>query len=520
VKAGAKLLLMVLGTAAGLSLAGVLEKVAEKSFSAIDRASLVQLMDAGGAFFRPVVKKREKRFVQVAASVGSSGERQSFPAAKPAGNTRIIVVGESSAVLLAEAFKTLMEQRQDASRTEIINLGVSGASLETVEKVFDEAVDFSADAIVIFFGNNLELTHPVLRPGFRPFRWVVPRSLVLRALAVRPLDRTFTTEERLKMWEAFVRRAARLSKERGFKLVVSTVQGNLWWPPSRKLEHTEDVLGAIYEYYGGRPREAVARLARHFRRNPSPAAAFLLGDWLHEEGRFREARPYLQLSSDQDFMRAKSDFNRLTRRVAREEGVLLFDEAAWVAAQSPDGIPGWELFTDSCHLTPLLFEKAAYEMLARLQAEKVVSAAPGWSPVFRAPPNAPLDTLIRGLADGSRFDPLRQKILRGGRPDPYEIERELADVEDGAAQAGLALAAAEAFFRLGRVDAARRLNAQAAALSGPDPEPYVQRALFALKRDPQDACRHFARALRAAPDDPQARYFADRTGCGRMGIIP
>jgi tetratricopeptide (TPR) repeat protein len=515
----AKALLALAGAAAGLAAVFAADRLplGRPPEAHGYAARLEFLFDASGPFFRLVEKDGEKRFVQVPTSSAFAPSGRSFPAAKREGTTRIVVVGESSALTLAHWLESLARRGPYASRVEVVNCGIAGTALETVEKVFGEAAELSPDVVVVFFGNNLMVEQPVLRDGFKRFRRLTRHSRLLRSLAVRPPP----GGDKFAAWQRFLRKAARLSRERGFKLVVSTVQGNLMWPPAGRPEDARDerFLAAVHDHYAGRPAEAVRRLTALLRTKRSALWAFRLGDWLRELGRPAEARTYLRMSSDLDvFPRAKSGFNASTRRLAAEEGVVLFDEAAWVLSRAPDGLPGWEIFSDYCHLTPPFFEKAAFALLELLQAEGLLDPAPGWTPAFHAVEGEDRRDFFRDLAETGP-EALTGKLLsdaRRGRPvDPREIERELESFPGPAAQkSAAARAAAETYFRLGWTEEAFRANRRAAELAPGDPAPHVQRALFALKRDPRDACRHLARAIEIGPEDPQARYFAGRSGCG------
>jgi tetratricopeptide (TPR) repeat protein len=83
--------------------------------------------------------------------------------------------------------------------------------------------------------------------------------------------------------------------------------------------------------------------------------------------RFRQARDLDALQ-----FRADSQLNQLIRRAATDRAdrqVRFFDAEAWVAANSPEGVPGSEFFLEHVHLNP-----EGNHLLARALAEEVVNA--------------------------------------------------------------------------------------------------------------------------------------------------
>jgi hypothetical protein len=79
----------------------------------------------------------------------------------------------------------------------------------------------------------------------------------------------------------------------------------------------------------------------------------VLGTWLARRGRDDEALVQLTAAIDgqrTDTDRATSDVNDTIRRVAREEGLALRDTQAAMREIARDGLVGWDLMRDHCHL--------------------------------------------------------------------------------------------------------------------------------------------------------------------------
>lgn len=96
--------------------------------------------------------------------------------------------------------------------------------------------------------------------------------------------------------------------------------------------------------------------------------AFLRGTVLAQLGRPEEARDGLVKARDGDALRFRADskINRIIRQVAQRTGAVLVDGEARLAAASPDGLPGEELFWEHVHLKPLGNQVLADGFVARL----------------------------------------------------------------------------------------------------------------------------------------------------------
>ena len=81
---------------------------------------------------------------------------------------------------------------------------------------------------------------------------------------------------------------------------------------------------------------------------------FIAAECLIALGRKSEARESYMLAKDTDAFphRALSSFNNSVREIASGPLVYLFDAEALFAAESPDGIPGNNLFLDNFHPNP------------------------------------------------------------------------------------------------------------------------------------------------------------------------
>ncbi len=73
-----------------------------------------------------------------------------------------------------------------------------------------------------------------------------------------------------------------------------------------------------------------------------------------ELGEPAEAKAHYLLAKDLDWfpLRATSQYNDMIRRQARERDLVLLDAERIIQGAAVDGIPGWDMFFDACHLRP------------------------------------------------------------------------------------------------------------------------------------------------------------------------
>ena len=144
--------------------------------------------------------------------------------------------GESSADMLGQSLDLLLQQQPPCGRRyEVLQCAIPGSGLEHLERRFDEVVDLSPDAVVITFGHNLGFIFSADAGRLRA-RSLRDHSRLLTVLGA-PFDGpraspNATFASRLPRFEAFLQRAAREARRRRVGVVMTTMAGNLWIPPT------------------------------------------------------------------------------------------------------------------------------------------------------------------------------------------------------------------------------------------------------------------------------------------------
>jgi lysophospholipase L1-like esterase len=276
---------------------------------------------------------------------------------------------------------------------EVINLGISGIGIRHVRVLVGLALDVDKpDLIVIYSGNNEfhELrVHKSIDPDFDSRVWLARRSLfelhlyrlmrgVLAGLTRSgeedgaPKRQPMTNMEKT-FWEITIgdddrelvntlygqelAEIVRVVERAGVPLMLSTVANNLRWCSARGGQvHLSDANRQILARID-HPSTRGSNAGDGKRTTASGEATLsahdlcVAGNRLAEDGKTAEAFSLLEAAeywSPRPF-RSNVVQRQMVRRVATEANVGLCDVAAGVNELSPGGLPGRDVFDDSCH---------------------------------------------------------------------------------------------------------------------------------------------------------------------------
>lgn len=518
------LLALVSGASFLLLCAGA-ELVARGASHASPRqAAQAEFVARSLAYLEPCHRRRwtldGERLVATADERGPRPGRP-LPRARQPGVARLAIVGESSAHLMGLALQALLERSPCGRRFELLQCALPGSGLEHTERRFDEVMAESPDVVLVTFGHNLRFVFPTDERRLRA-RHLRDRSRLLTLLGAPfdgpPGSSNAPLEQRLPLLERFLRRAARTARARRVGLVVSTMAPNLWMPPQSRPEDRDGpaLLDARYREAAEGPAAAAHSL------DPSPPGAtpwrdFVHGALLARAGDPAAARTHLQraLARDASATRVMPGVNDAIRRLALEERFTVRDAERAVEQRAPQSLPGWESFSDNCHLSSDAFAR---------EADAVFEAARPWlslPPSCAVPPghgflHAPGSRLRAFFGQASPSDPswttaAALLIERRSLAEPTSVAPEVEGylgAQPSPPPAALE-ALAEGLWRAGRRDEAARLNER--ACDAGSAAAWVQRGEFALRRGDVAAARSsLERALSLDPARADARGLLAR----------
>jgi hypothetical protein len=472
----------------------------------------------------------------------------------PPGVSRVIVVGESSAWLLASGMQRAVAASPCGARVEVWNCGVPAGAPELVELRVREAYRYAPDALVLLFGHNLHyrfvpqteaaVRMQIARSRSRLLtlaaqRWArrspdrpPPAEADAQGRPVRGRTQAGRTDADIGRTARMLTRVADEARRRGVPMVMSTMPSNRWMPPTVRDEDRVDPRFLEARYLRARGRREAARAALSALAGQREVAldAYTLGDWALEDGDAAGARAWLDraITLSPSLARAPDALNDVVRQVARRASLPLRDLAADLAVSAPEGTPSWESFSDNCHLLPAANDREALRFLD-LAREVARPGSAGLCPVTARPdppihPTAMLVTLASSLAresDRGEHIPwdlvLTSMVARMLRIDPgydqavtFFLEGDPPSLREARTRDRVVTAIAAGYRRAGNVSRAEALEARVLRDDG-WVGAWVQSALGRLAAgDTVGASQRLSRALTRDADDPSARFFARR----------
>lgn len=489
------------------------------------------------------------------ASFGLKPVNFRLPREKPAGSVRVFVIGESAAMGVPEPAFGLAVQLQAQLRAvrpqakiEVYNLGVTAINSHAIRLIFEEALEFDPDLLVIYMGNN-EVVGPygagaVVTGGPLPLD-MIRAGLWLRGMRTGQLlqgvmARAGQAGRGFRDWrgmEMFADKAVAADDPRlpgvyrnfsanleamlasagaaGVKTVLSTVAVNVrdcapfvsqsdvtlapdqragWqeaWDEGRRAEATGD-----YARAGERLARAVAMDTGH------AGGHYLLAASLEAQGETAAARSHFFEALQLDALRFRADatINRIIRDAARHSSgeSTLVDAARALGADtaSPGPMAGGDYFHEHVHLT-----WAGNFALARLLAEAAADALFGPDPAPRRWLDAAACASSTGYTDLAHLAMLRAMEELTGRPPFTGQLRYASDRTRRARQ----IAASSA--RLSEPEAGSAMVAKIAPALSADPansDLLFQAAAAALRTgDPAEALARLNRLAEMQPFSPE-----------------
>jgi hypothetical protein len=349
----------------------------------------------------------------------NTGGAFSVPLEPAPGSTRIAIIGESTAVMLAGSLTDRLARDPTHSSFEILNCAESGSSLVHVSRRAAEVLEYHPDAVILAFGHNWLMPH---RPiSERPLRILLALSRgrlvwdLANMLGGGPADEAWPTpEEQLHTMEAWLTSLAGEAHARGIALILNTLASNLWFPPSMTRETLEapEYLHAEEMYANGRQEGAIAEMESLLADRPEAYWHFVAGTWRARRGERELTRRHLTAARDRsraDPDRATSAVNEMIRAVAEREGLRLRDTERAMEEIAYWKIPGWDVMRDHCHLQPRYIDEEASALLG------LAASSAGVEISFALAADEPRDDVLGWMLDGLGAIQGQLKELRAER---------------------------------------------------------------------------------------------------------
>jgi len=384
-----------------------------------------------------------------------------IPDEKGARTVRVVVLGESAAqgdpepsFGLPRFLQAMLEEAVPGARVEVVNAGLVAINSHALVPMARDLARHAPDVVVVYAGNN-EVVGPfgpgTVLTGRPPGLGLVRLSLAIGTTRIGQLlgrlgsrGKDAPTEWRGMelfldhqvraddpamdlVYQSFARNLADVLaafRERGARVVVSTVGTRVRdFAPFASAHRPGLDATALARFQAALARgEAGERAQRPLEAITAYREAEAI-DSGHAELQYRigraalamgdeaAARERLARARDLDTLRFRADgrLAQITAEVARTAGpgVELVDGAAALAASSPHGLPGPELFWEHAHLTP-----RGNEVLALALLPALVRALPASLGAKEAAPSAHERVLQRLALTGYDEYLIAKEVLR------------------------------------------------------------------------------------------------------------
>lgn len=315
---------------------------------------------------------------------------------------RVVLLGGSAAkgvpeptFGMAHALQVLLQHRYPGVHFEVINAAITASNSHVMLPVARAMSRLNTDLFVVYLGNN-EVVGPYgAGTVFNPLgssSWSARIAIWLRALRIAQILKSFVeTDDRVwkgmamfldnqvrlgdpaltatqENFAANLRSMVATAKGSGAALVLSTVGVNLRDSPPFASLHAADLTATELERWKGLYHRATALLAAGDCRAAVKIlleAASIDDDYaeLHARlaqcqealGDYEAARLSYETARELDTLRFRADsrINAIIREVAADhadDGIVLADAEAGLAAAAPNGIVGNESFYEHVHL--------------------------------------------------------------------------------------------------------------------------------------------------------------------------
>lgn len=426
---------------------------------------------------------------------------QSFPKRKDDGVTRIFCLGGSTtfgrpyddATSYCGWLREMLPEADPSRQWQLVNAGGISYASYRVAVVMEELSDYEPDLFIVYTGHNEFLerrTYADIIDMPAPIRGLSvllghtrTYSTIQRMLKPRPrkddgrsdvlpsevntiLDQSVGPQEYrrdeefsaqvLAHYRYNLARMVEIARVAGAKLIFITPASNLRHCSPFKSQHRsglsetdvsrcDELLDEATEtLQQDRPDEALAKVNEALAIDDQHAALhYLHGRVLDALDRHEEAKRAYEAARDNDIcpLRALTTMRAILREVAAERDVPVLDFAALAEQESPQGIPGENLFLDHVHPTVRGHRRLALKLVDVLAEQDFIELSDSWGEEAIAKITTRIEKDIDHTRQGKAMRNLAQVMLWAGKTDDaYRAAKQAVELAPGDGEAHYLLA--------------------------------------------------------------------------------
>ncbi len=323
---------------------------------------------------------------------------QRFTAKKPSGTYRVFLLGSSAAkawccnpyFTLAKTIAAQLGAAYPDRKIEVIDCALARRNSFDMAVIAEQVAPFEPDLLVVYEGNNEMQNYSLVHAAYEAAMPEEYYRALWRVLSGQdPGSRASVAGLVRSAFTRNMRRIAVAARAAGARAVFVASPSNLEFEPSLQLcgdQTPEEMSGWLEELTRAEQREArepAAALAAYeklLERGESAGIHFRIGSLLRKQGQAKRAHQHLLKAKDLDQSYSTRSSPRTTtalvealREVCAAEGTIFLDAVREFEQASPDGIPGYGLFIDYCHLSIEGHKLLSTRIVERVVSEQLVA---------------------------------------------------------------------------------------------------------------------------------------------------
>ncbi len=324
-------------------------------------------------------------------------DAQTFSLKKASGVFRVFLLGSSAAkawccnpyFTLAKTIEAQLGAAYADRKIEVIDCALARRNSFDMAVVAEQLAELSPDLVIVYEGNNEMQNYSLVHASYEAAMPEAYYGALWQVLSGKdPGSRVSVAALVRGAYERNMRRIAVAARDAGARAIFVASPSNLEFEPSLQLsgeQAPEEMSTWIEELRKAERREArepEAALAAYeglLERGEAAGLHFRIGSLLRKQGQSKRAHQHLLKAKDLDQSYSTRSSPRTTtalcdalREVCADEGALFLDAVRDFEQASPDGIPGYGLFIDYCHLSIEGHKLLSTKVVERIIAEQLV----------------------------------------------------------------------------------------------------------------------------------------------------
>jgi len=408
-----KLLVLLLGLITGVLIGEVaLHLMWQEPEEEINEQFKYNYLDIYEKVFRR--KKVSDKYVY--ESVRKLMSKQIFIDPKKDLTKRIFIIGESTAQgfdlkILEDELKRVLPKFD----FEIVNCGMGAYDAYRTRLIGEEIINYDPDLVIVIVGNSEFLTTRKVN-RFR-YQGLLSRSKIFRIITdnINPSVNIDNLPDANRYYKENLRKLFEKIKQKDIGAILCTLPVNYrYYNCTSNVELKHLVFNMLYRHFND---HSMAKKLLETLKDNKELESYIYyesGKLSDKKNQYERAYNFYrkELNSFEYTFTCPPDRNDLIRSIAKDEKIVLADIQKKFVHVAPNGLPGFDLFKDNCHVWP-----SAY----RIYTEAIIEAVYNYNRSNKSNILASLADWQIGTMAATDYDKLSKKITEDKNGSEYRL---------------------------------------------------------------------------------------------------